>query len=222
MRHGAEIEKALAERGTAGGWRIGQIALRGTVPGPFALCHREDLARGDLALSRCTEDAAEIAKYDDSGNYRPLKTAPNLRRGWQLMVADAAELQRALDQFYPGRLAAFSAWLEGALIATPLRETLARQSGIYRVASKITKEQADTLAGNFCRSDGGCLRAILWKYDLGGAPASTRLPPEKFAPDHDQTGRGERVIPLICQEACGLVVGEARKIVKGESEYSTQ
>ena len=160
------------------------------------------------------EDAIEIAKFDDAGNYRPLKTAPNLRHGWRLELVDLSEVARALDYFYPGRLAMFAAWKENRLTTTPLRETLDRQSGMYRIAAKISDEQIDDLVGNFCRSDGGCLRTILWKRDERGAVPSTKLPPEKFDPDHDQTERGARVIPLLCQEACNLLVNECRKVVK--------
>jgi hypothetical protein len=58
----------------------------------------------------------------------------------------------------------------------------------------------------------------LWKRDADGAIPSTRLPPEKFDPAHDQTGRGENTIPLLCQEACNLLVAECRKVVKGEAD----
>jgi 4Fe-4S iron-sulfur cluster binding domain len=116
--------------------------------------------------------------------------------------------------FYPGRLAAFFAWKQDALATTPLRETLKRQTGMYRVAAKIADDEANGLVGNFCRSDEGCLRTILWKRDENGAVASTQLPAEKFDPRHDQTGLGALVIPLLCQEACNLLVAEARKIAR--------
>jgi hypothetical protein len=60
------------------------------------------------------------------------------------------------------------------------------------------------------------LRTILWKRDKRGTIPSTKLPAEKFDPAHDQTGRGERAIPLLCQEACNLLVNECRKVVKTE------
>ena len=110
----------------------------------------------------------------------------------------------------------FVAYENDALVATPLRETLARQTGMYRVAAKIGEEEANALVGNFCRSDGGCLRTILWQRDERGTIASTLLPPEKFNPQHDQTGSGAQMIPLLCQEACNLLVAKARKFVKGE------
>jgi sirohydrochlorin cobaltochelatase len=141
-----------------------------------------------------------------------------------------ADLRRALDYFYPGRLAIFAAWKGGRLQTTPLRETLDRQSGMYRVAAKISDSQIDNLVADFCRSDGGCLRTILWKRDARGTVASTKLPTEKFDPSFDQASVCSRrpvgdarashseaaTVPLLCQEACNLLIAECRKVVKGE------
>jgi sirohydrochlorin cobaltochelatase len=215
--NGTAQEIALAKWVAAGLRRIGQISITVEEEGGFSLTHREDAARYDLTVHARAEEAAEIARFDDAGEYRPLKTAPTLRHGWRLRVRDLTELRLALDLFYPGRLAAFLAWENAKLETTPLRQTLARQTGMYRAAANIHDAEADRLVGNFCRSDGGCLRTILWKRDEDGAIASTKLPTEKFDPRHDQTGLGETVIPLLCQEACNLLVAEARKIVKPKS-----
>ena len=205
-------------------FHVGQILVQKRNDG-FVLSHREDEARHDLQTFHNAEDAVEIAKYDKAGNYRSLKTAPNLRRGWRLEVSTSPELRRALDYFYPGRLAVFGAWKTSQLQTTPLRETLERQSGMYRVAANISDEQIGNVVGDFCRSDGGCLRTILWKRDHRGTIPSTKLPPEKFDPTFDQTKPlgmpgsptpATATIPLLCQEACNLLVAECRKVVKGE------
>jgi sirohydrochlorin cobaltochelatase len=209
------IEKALEQALIDSCW-LGQILIQRTATGGFVLCHRDDEGRDDLRVFRDPEDAREIVRYDDNGNYRPLKTAPNLRHGWRLEIVDLSELRRALDHFYPARLAVLGAWKENRLTTTPLRAILDRQSGMYRVAAKISDEQISEVVANFCKSDGGCLRTILWKRDARGAVGSTKLPPEKFDPAHDQTGGGEQTIPLLCQEACNLLVAECRKVVKME------
>jgi len=203
--------------------RIGQIAIQKLDDGVLALSHRDDETRNDLKLFHSPDDAIEIARYDDAGNYRPLKTAPNLQHGWRLELTTLDALSRALDYFYPGRLAVFAAWKSGRLRTTPVRDTLDRQSGMYRVAAKISDEQIDCVVGDFCRSDGGCLRTILWKRDKQGTAASTKLPPEKFDPAYGQvrapTQPGSAIpatVPLLCQEACNLLVAECRKVVKGE------
>jgi len=209
---------------------VGQILVRKTSADGFALSHRDEEVADQLKIFRAPEDALEIAKYDDAGNYRPLKTAPSLRHGWRLELETLEDLRHALDYFYPGRLAMFAAWKSHKLQTTPLRETLDRQSGMYRVAAKISDSQIDDLVGNFCRSNGGCLRIILWKRDANGAIASTKLPKEKFDPASDQARVCSRrpagdarashsevaTIPLLCQEACNLLVAECRKVVKGE------
>lgn len=221
---------------------FGQILVRKT-GGDFVLCHRDDQEHDDLEIFQDPEDAIEIARFDDAGNYRALKTAPNLRHGWRMELRTSDGLKRGLDHFYPGRLAIFIAWKRGRLSTTPLRETLDRQSGMYRIAAKISDAQIDDLVADFCPSKDGCLRTILWKRDQRGAIASTMLPKEKFNPTWDQvqtpvepgasafarapacaeapadTTAGQTIlatIPLLCQEPCNLLVAACRKVVKGE------
>jgi sirohydrochlorin cobaltochelatase len=219
---------------------FGQILVIKNEGGGFVLSHRDDESLDQLQTYRDAEDAIEIAKYDDAENYRSLKTAPSLRHGWRLKLGTVEELERALDYFYPGRLAVFKAWKSGDLKTTALRETLDRQSGMYRVAARISDPQINDLVADFCRSDSGCLRTILWKRDRDGVIASTKLPKEKFDPVSDQVmgcnrrtagdarashppschsgvaGSEAATVPLLCQEACSLLVAECRKVVKAE------
>src|SRR6476646_4945475 len=217
--------------GLAAPFYFGQILVTKREGAGFVLSLRDDASLNKLQRYRDAENAIEIAKYDDAGNYRPLKTAPNLRRGWRLELATIEELRRALDYFYPGRLAVFAAWKSAYLKTTPLRETLDRQSGMYRVAAKVSDQQINDLVADFCRSDSGCLRTILWKRDRNGVIASTKLPKEKFDPVVDQAAACSRrpagdarashseaaTVSLLCQEACNLLVAECRKVVKTES-----
>ncbi|MFL6504050.1 MAG: DR2241 family protein, partial [Candidatus Udaeobacter sp.] len=215
---------------------FGQILIQKGGHSAFVLSHRDDAAVDGLQMYRDAKDAIEIAKHDDAGNYRPLKTAPNLPHGWRLELDRIDELRGALDYFYPSRLAVFAAWKSGYLKMTALRDTLDRQSGMYRVAAKISDQQINDVVADFCRSDGGCLRTILWKRDQTGAIASTKLPKEKFDPASDQAAAGTSrcdvptaqravptthsvpaTVPLLCQEACNLLVGECRKVVKNEN-----
>ncbi len=204
------LESLLAEKTS----RIGQLEISASAGG-FVISHRDDVGRDDVT-PRKIEDAFEIAKFDDAGNYRSLKTAPNLRHGWKIFARDVSQLEQVIDAIYPGRLAVLRVLESGDLVMTPLRETLNRQSGMYRVAAKISDQQIDDLVGDFCRSDGGCLRTILWKRDKSEIVPSTKLPREKFDPAADQTRRGEKCVPLLCQEACNLLVAACREKVKME------
>ncbi len=206
--------------GLAAPFSFGQILVEKREGAGFVLLHRDDASLDQLQTYRDAENAIEIAKYDDAGDYRPLKTAPDLRHGWQLELATVEELRRALDYFYPSRLAVFTAWKSGYLKTTALRETLDRQSGMYRVAAKISDPQINDLVADFCRSESGCLRTILWKRDQNGVIASTKLPKEKFDPvvDHARASHSEAAtVPLFCQEPCNLLVAECRKVVQGAS-----
>ena len=217
--------------GFAAPFCFGQILVTKREGAGFVLLHRDDESLDQLQTYQDAENAIEIAKYDDAGNYRPLKTAPNLRHRWRLELATVEELRRALDYFYPGRLAVFAAWKSGYLKTTALRETLDRQSGMYRAAAKISDPQINDVVADFCRSDSGCIRTILWERDRNGVIASTKLPKEKFDAGVDQAAACSRrpagdarashseaaTVPLLCQEPCNLLVAECRKVVKGES-----
>ena len=213
------FERVLRDWLSSGARGFGQVLIV-PVGGGFALLHRDDETKTALEAFHSPNDAGEIAKLDDAGQYRPLKTAPNLRHGWRLEVADLSALGRALEGFYPGRLAVLATWEANRLEPTSLRETLNRQTGMYRLAAKISDEQIDRLVGRVCRSQGGepgCLRTILWGRDETKARPTVRLPLDKFIAPLDQTGRGETVMPLLCQEACSLLVAEARETVKNSS-----
>lgn len=182
----------------AGYRRIGQVLLTVNANG-FSLHHEEDSAKSDLEVFSDPFDAARIALTDDAGRYRPLKTSPNLRHGWRLDLDDASSLQTALDHLYPAALGNWRALLAGSLIPVPLRDTLNRQTGMYRITGKLTSEQAPELVRLICAE--GCSRQILWPTEPGGS--STPFIPSPLT------------IPLLCGEACCLLIAAARKMVKG-------
>ena len=98
-------------------------------------------------------------------------------------------------------------WLSrdrGELQVLPLRATLERQTGMYRITQTITDPKADALIGRFCEPKRGCLKKILWQ--IGPDAPITSLPPEKFP-----SSESPREWPLLCHEACNLLVAEAAK-----------
>jgi hypothetical protein len=224
------IEQLLQERLRSGPINLGELVIREVEPGRFLIRHwKDDEPQRKLSVEIGAIAALEIVRYDEQGNYRPLKGAPNLRTGWELRLGSVPEVRQAIDYFYPG---AFSTWLafnRGEITPVDLRQTLTRQTGMYRVTQRLTGLQAEELAGRFCQSDSGCLRTILWTID-GKAPEKY-LPRSKFDPQADQIGeRGEKRtedgragarpyrVPFLCVEACNLFVAEARKIVKVHSK----
>jgi hypothetical protein len=81
---------------------------------------------------------------------------------------------------------------------------------MYRVTQKLTDAQAQELVSRTCHPS-ACLKTILWQISPEQPVVS--LPPEKFA-----MGSTEQSWPMLCQEACNLLVAGARKVVKGEAK----
>jgi sirohydrochlorin cobaltochelatase len=190
-----DVTAALSAWLAAGGEEIGQVRIRAGAAG-FALCHRDDAGRTDLELFTGADAARALANLDAAGKFRPLKTTRDLRRGWRLNVADARELRRALDFFYPAMTGVWLSRQRGELRPVPLRETLDRQTGMYAITKKITDPQARGMIDSFCAP---CLKHRLWDIASANAHAPA-FPPH--------------ALPLLCHEACNLLVARAREIVK--------
>ena len=205
------ITQALEHWLAAGFDQMGQVKIVRVSDG-FQLCHWEDAGRGDLARHSRPEDARLLATYDDAGEFRPLKTAPNLLHGWVLSVPDVAALRTALDYFYPAMLGALLSHQRQELHPVPLRETLGRQTGMYAVTRKTTDAQAQATIGDFCRSEGGCLKTILWRISPEVAVES--LPAAKFDPAVNQLGISAPALAMLCHEPCNLLVARLREVVK--------
>ena len=184
--------------------RLAEVLIRPD----FTLRHFADADRSGLERFSDPHDALLIARYDDDGNYRPLKTAPNLRHGWLLELGGLEDAVLALDFLYPAALGTAVASGRGELQPVDLRQTLARQSGMYAVVRKLSDSEATSLIDRFCDARRGCLRRILWSVSPGEpSPAG-------------QTGRAPASadeIPIYCAEACNLLVAAGREIVKRPS-----
>lgn len=205
------IEQQLENWLRAGVSAMGELAIHSRAD-KWWLCHRDDLESADLPISHGSGAATDLARFDDTGDYRPLKTAPTLRHGWRLQLDSLRELRLALEAFYPGALGLAVAQSHGDLEITPVRETLNRQTGMFRVTGLINGDDLKTLVCEKCRSSDGCLRRILW--DLGPNEPALAFPLEKHEAHADPLDRGEKVIPLLCREFCNLMVGQARQVVK--------
>ncbi|HEV7405618.1 MAG TPA: DR2241 family protein [Chthoniobacteraceae bacterium] len=199
---------ALADWLAGGARQMGEVLIRKTGAG-YDLRHAADAERDDLPIA----DPREVALANEAGAYRPLKTAPDLRRGWRVAASTVHEVRHALDLLYPAMLGVLLDYHRAQLSPVPLRETLTRQSGMYAVTKKLTDDQAQTLIHDVCRSDGGCLKSILWP--ISGAVPVTGLPAAKFDPAVHQCPRAVAPpLPMLCHEACNLLVARAREVVK--------
>ena len=188
--------------------RWGELAIRVALDGEggrtYSVAHAEDRETapdgGDVEVYEAPTAAREIARFDDRGRYRPLKTAPTLQRGWRLTGLDAQDLVEVVEAVYPATIANWHRERRGDLDVTHWRETAARQTGIYDVVDDLPDEAVEWMA-EACCVDSQCLKRRRW---------------DRTAEDHLDVPRGEGVFP--CREPCSLVISAARKFTKLDAE----
>lgn len=179
---------------------FGQVFVRRISPSGYSLRHSADAETEDLEVREDPRSAREIAKLTENGEYRPLKSSPNLRRGWEIRVADTPGLATAMNYLYPAGVVHWYLHREGRLDVTSFRENAARQSGIYKRVQRLSDGGVHD-AARACCEDAVCLKKTLWDVD-----ESTPL-------DID---RGEGEIP--CPEPCSVFVSFARRVRLFERE----
>ncbi|PSQ95572.1 MAG: hypothetical protein BRD55_10060 [Bacteroidetes bacterium SW_9_63_38] len=168
----------------------------------YTLRHVDDADTPDERLDAHTDplDARWIAKHDDDGRYRPLKTAPTLQTGWHFSGLNAAAAVQTIDLFYPATIANRYREQHGDLDVTHWAETTERQTGIYAVTEELEGEAVDWVA-EACCEDSQCLKRREWDEDEDR---------ELSVP------RGDGRFP--CREPCSLVIAAARKWTMLERE----
>jgi sirohydrochlorin cobaltochelatase len=172
-------------------WRMGQIRI----DLGYELRHVDDAGCDDLRELVSLEEVRELVRLDDAGNFRPLRAAPTLRRGWRYHAPDEGALRDALDYFYPAEVANAELWGTENLPLTPWRETAERQTGRFRIVRELDEPGVAEMVATICERQ--CLKQRLW------SPADELVTDESDA------------IPLLCPEACNYFVGKAREKLKG-------
>jgi sirohydrochlorin cobaltochelatase len=205
------LTEALAQWVSEGARAMGQISIHPLDDGGYQLRHLEDADRTDLEIHQGPTAARPLSFFDEKGEYRPLKTAPTLRRGWRLDLRNASELRQSLDHFYPAMTALWFAQSEGNLRAVPLRETLGRQTGMYAASKRLHDEEGQQTVGSACAAS-NCLKRTIWPFAEGQPLA--HLPPEITTPDVRALPGGGTEIPMLCHEACNILVAACREVVK--------
>lgn len=211
------ITRRLLQALDAGIDRIGEVRiLRDCQGAAFALCHHLDHdTAGSLAVHRGSAAARDLSTWAEDGHYRFTKGELSLKRGWLLLLDDAAELRRALDLLYPAALGLWLAHEDGWLDVQHLRDKLNRQTGMYKFARNLSDQGAQRLVREVCGPGNCCVKKILWQLD-----AATPLEDSEASRFDGTLGAG--AIPLLCREACNHFVAECRKASKAEFEAARE
>ncbi len=176
---------------------FGQVLLQRRA-GEFILQHES--ARGVENLRVVAiHDLRELAQFTERGAFRPLKSAPTLRRGWRCVARDAGELDVALRHLYPGGVADWFAALQPSPPVTHYREYTARQTGMYRITTMLDDAQVAQVAR------AGCHREFCWKRRLWTVEG---LPPEGPAEKSE----------MACLEPCAVLMEFARAVMRIEQK----
>ena len=185
------------------GRSFGQIVVRPRQDGDgYEVRHAANAGapEGDLAVYDDPRAAREIAKLTEEGEYRPLKSSPNLRQGWVLRGEADRGLYVAMNYLYPSGVVHWHLYRSSELEITNYRENAARQSGIYKRVQRLSDEGVQN-AARACCEDAVCLKKTLWDVDENTPLAADR---------------GEGEIP--CPEPCSIFVSFARRVRLFERE----
>lgn len=191
------ISKLVAELGPNFLWA--QVAVSAEPAGKFRLVHVEDQEQREGLRAVRLEELRGLASENAAGAFRPLRSSPDLRRGWELHTGGLAELERALDLIYPNSVSDWMAARQSDSPVTHYREFTARQTGMYRITQLLTDQQAAAIARAVCHPR-FCLKKRLWS--VPGAGADT-VPPKALLP---------------CLEPCAILLESARKGMRIEQE----
>lgn len=178
---------------------LAQVLIRRSGAG-YELRHVEDRDATSESLRVIKGNEARLlAQYTADGVFRPLKSAPTLQRGWRMLLAGDVELEVALSQLYPGALADWCAARMANPPVTNFREYTNRQSGMYRITTKLSDAQAANVIKSTCARE-FCLKRRLWTVaGLETDPATEKS-----------------LIP--CLEPCAVLMESARKAMRLEQQ----
>jgi sirohydrochlorin cobaltochelatase len=179
-----------------------QVSIHRYPSGRFYLRHLADrgLAESLLRPLAGPPELLRLARRTASGAYRPLRTAADLRRGWQLRGLDDDGLWQALSLVYP---AAVLHWYLAGVRALPVVNFpawAARQSGAYESVGRLAGSSVEEVIDSCC---GNCLKRRLWSV---GGDTIVDAPVAK-GPSHACVG---------CREPCTLFATHAREALEPE------
>lgn len=144
-----------------------------------------DVAAEKLKKLKGWSDLEEMVRHDAQGQYRPLRSAPDLVTGWLYEAKDESDFWEALEVIYPGLWGNAQAWQEGNLRVESWEAALAKQTTRMQKKARESADLPNRVIQSQCKMR--CLKIVVW----GGEEA------EKKGDPH----------PMICTGPCGMFWG---------------
>lgn len=143
----------------------------------------------------------ELAQFNEAGDFRPLKSAPDLRAGWVCFTEDTGQFEQALDHLYPGGVVDVWAARVDPPPVTQYREFTGRQTGRYRIAQQLNDAGVAEVIRATCDAR-HCLKRRIWTVE-GMAVDSPEAKSE-----------------IACLEPCAVLLECARHAARLDREES--
>lgn len=188
-----------------------QVWIRRTSRGGYDIRHRADrgCSADHLTLRGSTAEMHELARTTEAGRHRPMRSTPDLRRGWLARELDGPQLWTVLNALYPAAPIHWFRGVSGGTDACSFAESARRQTGIYTAVRELKGEQLSAAVRASC-SRSMCLRHPVWD------PATSALEPTGRLEAEPSVGPERAVVP--CTRPCSLLIAFAREVVRAEED----
>jgi hypothetical protein len=188
-----------------------QVWIRRGAEGRYDVRHRADRggAIDHLDLRRSPAATDELARTTEAGRHRPMRSAPDLRRGWLFADLDGRQLWTVLNALYPAAAIHWFQGISGSTNASSFFDTALRQTGIYTVVRELNGERLSAVVRASCGRS-MCLRDPVWDP----APPALERTGSPEAQRRESPGRA--VVP--CSRPCSLLIAFAREVARTEAD----
>ncbi len=148
-----------------------EVCERGQVKfGELLLTPAEVRPVAEDADTHCVSSPAELRRIVREQPFRPLPEATGLPTGWHVAIRQPHELATVVETVYPGAVADWSAWRDGAFRPESLATVAARQTGNFRGVDKLPAAIVAQVSATLCDN---CVRQPTWN---GVGSAADELP----------------------------------------------
>ena len=142
-------------------------------------------AEANLRQLRTLDELEEVVRWDEKGEYRPLRSENNLVSGWRYPAKSEGEYREVMEVIYPGLWGNAEAWGRSELRWPSWEEALGKQT--ERVRKKVVAK--GNMPGGVVQENcyKRCLKVVLWAGERPREEAKT--------------------VPMLCTGPCGMFWG---------------